>query len=416
MAVFENSKGLKPESLSFIRKVFRNYYREGFPPDTVISCLEKREFGFLSFENQMVRHKSFKDLNELRDFMQDFVPSDAYYSCALYENPADEMERKGWLGADLIFDIDVDHIPTPCDKVHDEWTCYNCGFSGRGITPEKCPICSGEKFEESTWFCQECMDTAKNETIRLLEVLEKDFGFSNSDMHVYFSGHRGYHIQIESEVIQSLDAISRKEIVDYVCGIGFNVYFQDYIMKKAGKLSNWHARIMRRIREFISNANEEILEKRIGLKKKIATTLLKDRDRVLRSLKENLEPWRAVKGVGLGTWEKIFTYCAQQEFIKIDTVVTVDVHRLVRIANSLHGKTGFKKTELRIINIDSFDPFKDAIAFKKGEVTVFVHHAPRFRIFDEVFGPYKNVKVELPTAAAVLLICKGKAEVQKENV
>jgi len=391
--------------------MFRDYYQEGFPLDTVISRLESREFGFLSFENQMVRHKSFKDINELRDFMQDFVPSDAYHSCAHYEDPTAEMERKGWLGADLIFDIDVDHIPTPCNKVHDEWTCCSCGFSGKGVTPEKCPICGGERFRESTWLCQECMDTAKNETIKLLEVLKEDFGFSDNDIQVYFSGHRGYHVHIESEIVRSLDAISRKEIVDYICGIGFDTDSQSLIWGKAEK-SKWHARITRGIQKFILNANMEDLEKGVGLKKKIATSLLKNKDGFLKNLEETTEPWKAIKGVGLETWRKIFAYCAQQEFVKIDTVVTADVHRLVRMANTLHGKTGFKKTEVSMVGIDNFDPFKDAVALRKGEVTVLVQSAPQFRIGDETFGPYKNVKVELPTAAAVLLICKEKAEVQ----
>lgn len=363
----------------------------------------------------MVRHKSFMGIDELRDFMQNFVPSDAYHSCAYYEDPTAEMERKGWLGADLIFDIDVDHIATPCNKVHDEWVCCGCGFSGKGITPEKCPICGSEKFEESTWLCQECMDTAKNETIKLLEVLKSDFGFSDNDIRVYFSGHRGYHVHVESEAVQSLDAISRKEIVDYICGIGFDIDSQSLIWGKAERPSNWHARITKGIHEFILNVDEEGLEE-AGLKKKIATTLLKKRDKFLKSLEEAAEPWKAIKGVGLETWKKIFYHCAQREFVKIDTVVTADVHRLVRMANTLHGKTGFKKTELSMASIDNFDPFKDAVALRKGEVTVFVHNAPKFRVFDETFGPYKNVKVELPTAAAVLLICKGKAEVRKQNV
>jgi len=76
-----------------------------------------------------------------------------------------------------------------------------------------------------------------------------------------------------------------------------------------------------------------------------------------------------------------------------------------------HGKTGFKKVEFSISDIESFDPFKNAIAFKRGEITVLVSDAPKFRIGEDVYGPYKNCKVELPTAAALLLICKGKAEV-----
>jgi hypothetical protein len=46
-------------------------------------------------------------------------------------------------------------------------------------------------------------------------------------------------------------------------------------------------------------------------------------------------------------------------------------------------------------------------------VKVFVSDAPEFRLGGSVLGPYKDETVELPTAAAVLLICKGRAEVAK---
>jgi len=45
-----------------------------------------------------------------------------------------------------------------------------------------------------------------------------------------------------------------------------------------------------------------------------------------------------------------------------------------------------------------------------------VSDAPSFRIGDEMFGPYKNQIVELSTNAAVLLICKERAKLVKENV
>jgi len=37
--------------------------------------------------------------------------------------------------------------PTNCDKIHDEFTCAKCGFSGRGLIPEVCPACKATKFE-----------------------------------------------------------------------------------------------------------------------------------------------------------------------------------------------------------------------------------------------------------------------------
>ena len=78
---------------------------------------------------------------------------------------------------------------------------------------------------------------------------------------------------------------------------------------------------------------------------------------------------------------------------------------------TLHGKTGLKKVEFPTKDIQDFDPFTGAVAFKKGKVKVLVSDAPEFRMSGETLGPYKNQTVELPIAAAVLLICKRRAEV-----
>jgi hypothetical protein len=80
------------------------------------------------------------------------------------------------------------------------------------------------------------------------------------------------------------------------------------------------------------------------------------------------------------------------------------------LTNTLHGKTGLKKVEFSIKEIDDFDPFQDSIAFQKGNVTVFVTDVPKFRLGNEILGPYKKQKIKLSTAAAILLICKGRAE------
>jgi DNA primase small subunit len=126
---------------------------------------------------------------------------------------------------------------------------------------------------------------------------------------------------------------------------------------------------------------------------------------------QNTGKWVFVKGTGPDSWRKIAEHVIKLQSAKIDTVVTTDIHRLIRLADTLHGKTGFLKVEFPVSTIHSFDPFKDAIAFKEGTATVNVSDAPEFRLGDEMFGPYRNQKVELPTAAAVLLICKGRAEV-----
>jgi DNA primase small subunit len=412
-------KGTAMSSRDFVYGKFSEFYSS---PSTVIpspSLLDQRELGFLLFKERiMLRHQRFESVSDLKSFLIKDVPSDVYHSCAYYENPEADMDKKGWLGADLVFDIDADHIPTSCNKVHDEWTCSKCGFSGKGITPEACPICAGQKFDTKIWVCELCLESAKEETVKLIDMLEKDFGFAPQEIRVFFSGHRGYHVHIENEAVKTLDVMARKEIVDYVSGLGLSMI--DDQAKYGSKRRRgsrvfslhdfgWNKRLKLGLQKFLMNATKEDL-KNAGIKGYAA--ILENREAILKRCLEEGR-WDSVKGIGVGTWKKLAEYVKDLESAKIDTVVTTDTHRLIRMNGTLHGKTGLKKVEFPAKNLKDFDPFKEAVAFKEGTVKVFVSDAPEFRLGDSVLGPYKNQAVELPTVAAVLLICKGRAEVAK---
>ena len=414
-------------SRDWVYEKFCAFYKKSsyvFPSPVGFS---EREFAFLLFkERVMVRHKGFASPTALGFFIRDRIPSDVYHSCAYYENPEAEMEKKGWQGADLVFDIDADHIPTSCNKIHDEWTCSSpeCGitggFSGKGITPDACPICGGVKFETKTWACDLCIDSTRQETRKLLDMLMNDFGFSENEIHTYFSGHRGYHIHVENEAVRSLDTMARKEIVDYVSGIGLELFSKarKERSKAKGKASahafslgdyGWKRRLKNGMRKFIVDASKEDLVN-VGIMKRSSDAIFKNKEAVLkRCLEENR--WSSVKGVGVETWTRLAEHVKDLESAKIDTVVTTDIHRLIRANGTLHGKTGLLKVEFPVKDLDDFDPFKEAVAFKEGTAKVLVSDAPEFRLGGETFGPYKKQQVLLPTAAAVLLICKGRAEV-----
>jgi len=409
-------------SLSFILGKFAEYYQQQSSTICPPTSIERREFGFLLLkERVMLRHKGFRSVDALRSFLNTIVPSDVYYSSAYYERPEEEMREKGWLGADLIFDIDADHIPTPCAKAHDTWACSSCGAVGRGESPGKCPSCGEQKFDEKTWPCEVCLESAKAETMKLIDVLTKDFGFSSEELKVAFSGHRGYHVHVESEEIQALDSMARKEIVDYVLGIGLETSFHG--LEERGEIKSrilagpdlydlgWRGRIARGTYDLLLTATPEELEK-IGLKKKVIDLIIQHKEALLESWKEK-RPWGIIKGISVKSWRKIAEYGVGKQSVKIDTVVTTDIHRLIRLTNTLHGKTGLKKIEVPITGIEYFDPFKSAVTFKEGTVTVFVSEAPEFRLGDEIYGPYKGQKIELPTAAALLLLCKGTARVME---
>ncbi len=406
--------------VDFLKKRFLEYYTNSSSEICLPHSSERREFGALLFDRKsMVRHRRIETESDLRVLLLSLAPSDVYYSSAYYEKPdASEMERKGWLGADLVFDIDADHFPTPCNKLHDEWTCNECSFVGRGSAPDICPACGGQKLESKTWPCEECLNSAKAETSKLLDILARDFGFSKSETQAFFSGHRGYHVHVESETIEALDSIARKEVVDYVCGLGLETGFE-----KIGKRTaltgyqrrlrlddlGWRGRLARGLYDFVLHSKPEDWLG-MGLSRRTAQTIARNISTILKSWGK-AGPYRSVKGVGVESWRRIVEHCTECLSANVDTVVTTDIHRLIRVSGTLHGKTGLKKVGFPIPALDSFDPFKSAVAFKSGTVDVIISDAPEFRLGDEVFGPFKNCKMELPTAAAVLLVGKGRAEV-----
>jgi DNA primase small subunit len=406
-------------SQKYIQDKFTDYYKHNSAGIQPPSSLERREFGFLLLERRaMLRHKGFKDANSLRASLTRILPSDVYYSSAYYERPEEEMKAKGWLGADLVFDIDADHIPLPCAALHDLWVCTNCGASGRGKRPPKCVACGGIKFKEKPWPCEICLEASKVEAIKLVDVLTDDFGFSSEVLTVAFSGHRGYHVHVESESVRELDSLARKEIVDYVMGTGLEAEFHG--LGKSGtpgrRVSGpdlndkgWRGRIAKGTYDFLLTASKEDLMK-TGLKTVHVNSLINHRDAILKSWNEK-GPWGVIKNISADTWRIIAQNGLEKQSVNIDTVVTPDVNRLIRLPDSLHGKTGLKKVEFPIVDLDDFDPLKSAVAFKEGEVTVHVSEVPEFRIQDEIYGPYERQKVELPTAAALMLLCKGIAKV-----
>ncbi|MEM2756515.1 MAG: DNA primase small subunit PriS [Candidatus Bathyarchaeia archaeon] len=405
----------RERNLRFLRNLFKRFYEQEAVFEKVTS-IKYREFGFLTLETRtMIRHLSFEDWRDLVKFLCEKVPADCYRSTAYYLNPsAPNMEGKGWLGADLVFDIDADHIQTSCKRRHDRWRCLDCGDNGNGSAPENCPKCGSKRIDERAWFCSECLEAAKTETIKLLEFLYSDFGLTDQEISLYFSGHRGYHVHVESEEFKVLDQDARREIVDYITGLGIDPLVHglgsltsDEELAKALKFSTWAERLMKNGYDIVLNYGLEDLL-RIGVKDKVASSIVENKEKIVELW------WRGkfnqMVGVDSRTWEAIFLEAARKSGVLIDTVVTADVHRLIRLEGTLHSKTGLRKVKV-LRDLESFDPLKEAVTFKKGEVKVHVYESPEFRVGESTFGPYSEVDIELPISAAVLLVCKGLAYV-----
>ncbi len=406
---------VEEKTAKFLRSLYARYYAShgsAEPKD-----LPHREFAFMTFgERIVIRHKSFGSYEELRSFMAKLGPSDAFYSSAYFERPeAPDMKAKGWLGADLIFDIDADHLLTTCKREHDLWACRSCGTSGRGEAPEACPKCGSKDLAEIKWICPRCLSAAREELLKLLEVLEAELGLDRASMAASFSGHRGFHLQVSSGDVVGLGQDERSEIVDYLLAVGLEPELLG--LGPGVNLSvadvGWRGRIARALYALLYKASEEDL-RALGLRPRAARAILASKDIMLDCL-EHGKPFYVPRGVGKASLKKLFLACAEREAVKVDPVVTRDTHRLVRMSGSLHGKTGLLKLDVKADELEDFDPLASAVAFRKGWAKVRVTHelpeVPAIKLGDEKYGPFEPGEVvELPLGAAVFLMCKGVAE------
>ena len=110
-----------------------------------------------------------------------------------------------------------------------------------------------------------------------------------------------------------------------------------------------------------------------------------------------------------GTIQKLVSEAINIQRALVDSSVTTDIHRVFRLAGTLHGNTGMSK--MRIEAIDSFDPQSDPVVLSSKPVKVNVDFYPRFRMKGTEFGPYRSETAELPTYAAVPVLTRGLGEV-----
>jgi DNA primase small subunit len=362
---------MNEKTLNFLRLAYREYYfRDGeskieFPDD-----VGSREFGYFPFGGGMVRHLSFKSKGEALAEILKQSPSSVYCSNARYESPARPIEEKGWLGAELIFDIDATDIPTACKRGHDLWYCEKCHASGKLPRPPKCTKCGGPSVEFHGT-CETCLDAAKEHARRVVGFLETDFGVDRRVIRIYFSGNRGYHLHVYDPRFDLLDPSARGEIAEYMRGSSL-------------PLSQTIASSLRR--------RPPTGPQGAGWTRRI-TGYVDER-----------------RPTYDGTLQKLVSEAISSQRAMVDASVTTDVHRVFRLAGTLHGDTGMAKT--RVESIDRFDPQEDPVVLSNKPVNIKVEFYPRFRLKHQDFGPYiKPATVELPAYAAVSVLTRGLGEV-----
>ncbi|MDI6856590.1 MAG: DNA primase catalytic subunit PriS [Candidatus Thermoplasmatota archaeon] len=394
------------QSLSYLKQKFYDYYKNAILEYPL--RFGRREFGFMFFESELMqRHLSFSTREELKNFIIERVPSHVYYSAAYYNAPsATEMVKKGWLGADLIFDLDGDKL---------------------------------QKAKNLDY--KEMLEVVKRETLKLIEsFLISDFGFDSKFITVNFSGARGYHVHVVEPKILALDSYARREILDYLTAEGLDwnkrIFHEEVYMivrsgfrkiaKKTIKMpcasaGGWEGKVGRGLLKFVENLEDSSAEEAIaklqsyGIKKKTAVSIYKE-------LFEKVSGVRGVDKVKEGRLDIFSKDSYLNAFLDIinkelrvdltsgtDEPVTSDTKRLIRMQSSLHGKTGFKAVSLTIDELKDFEPLRDAVAFSDLPTKIKVLGDVKFELGGEKFNLTEGLTV-LPEYAAVFLIARGAAE------
>ncbi|NVM02818.1 MAG: hypothetical protein HWN67_10805 [Candidatus Helarchaeota archaeon] len=410
------------EKEKFLKRMFQEYYKNQFKKLDMSLKIDQREFGFLLWDNlSFQRHKSFKNFKELTQNLLKSGPKHVYFSGAYYEIPeALKMNQKFWIGCDFIADIDADHLPSKCKWEHDSFKCKNCGFSAKGPPPKTCK-CGNTTFDQNTWVCDTCLELAKNETLKIFEnFLIPDLNVDPNDIKIKFSGHRGYHIKIQSKEFLNLSQDARRELVDYLTGIGidFKVLGLYEGRKKIVYGPNldekgWRGRITNYAFKFIEQLTYENMKLFKTLSTPLKKKIIEKKPSILENLTKIPSNWNIVPGISLSHWQEILNLAIKKYSPKLDIPVSIDVHRLIRLDNSLHGKTGLKADPIPIKKFKDYDPLKDAIVFK-GKIELIMKKCPEFRFGDTLYGPYSEGKKEaLSLAAGIYALCKNMASLPK---
>ena len=383
---------------------FGEYYQACKPDDMWYPPrLRSREWMFVGFDDRPPeRHRGFRKPDELLAHVVRKIPKSCFYSTAYYLDPNQRsMKDKMLQGADLIFDLDGDHLP--------------------GVTDGDFPamISAIQDQAHQLWF----------------DFLEPEFGFDEKYLQVTFSGHRGFHLHYRSPDIWELDSQARREIVAHIKGEGADV---STIIQ--GPDSDWKRRIISGVDAVINkldlahNGNRQVLKelkgiidsRRNGVGEKRLLTLaekIQDQGRRVR-LVEGYTSGKLSTQFG-DNFDKIFNDLVIGDKAVVlgnagetDEVVTIDLKRVIRWPTSLHGKSGLKVVEFPLDRLDPhgpnpFDPLIEAVPWRMGEPDVKVKSIKsdvRYRIGTAEGELDEGEEYNVDEATATFLVLKRWAD------
>lgn len=374
----------------WLEKVFRKYYFKSFVKIELDELAHQREFGFRLFDGKMYRHLTFKNSKELFAYVLKFSPADIFCSSSVYNNPSAPIEQKQWKGSDLIFDIDGKDLKIECSRIHNFSSCKSCNSLSRGVI-RNCLNCNSTGIQTIEIPCVKCFRSLKKEVKKLHVILYEDFGIDYNNIRTYFSGNNGFHVHITDDQYFNITSKKRQAFTQYLLIKDFRLENLGLQKSKDGGIvplrnkilfnGGWRSRLLKQLK--LNVFNHKIDERFIKKLEKIKGG--KDSN-FLESLYNQVENLS----------------------VKIDPSVTMDIHRIFRLAGSINSKSALAKSFCE--NLDSFDPLLDSCFLDDTEVEI------KSKIDVELFLKKKKILVNqgsniVPEYVAGYLVCKNIADI-----
>ena len=378
----------------WLEQTFRKHYFSSSEDIEVDDYISEREFGFRLFDGHVRRHLNFKNRRELIANIIKFSPSDIFCSSARYHFPSADMDQKSWIGSDLIFDIDGKDLHLECALDHNLTSCKNCKLIEKGVY-SNCKGCNSSLVQIIELPCKNCIKNLKGEVNKLIEVLCDDLGIEQNSIHIFFSGNNGFHIHVIGDSFFQSNSMKRSALAQYLLVRGYSIENLGFRVDKANNVTvlqnkilfnkGWRARLLNQLH--LQLRNHRIDDKFI---KKI--TQLKETNKVDISTMINDQ--------------------IERLSVKIDPNVTIDIHRIFRLAGTINSKSGLIKA--RCNDLKSFDPLKEACMEEDSPVRISAFVDTRIVLKDTSYKIKTGVNI-LPTYVVVYLISKGLGEIYIDN-
>jgi DNA primase small subunit len=414
-------------TVHWLNDMFAEWYRRNPPP--MPDRFTRREFGYILWPERpgvppFIRHKAYDNADRFHWYLQKAGPHSVYYSTAYYRRPGEmKMADKQWLGAELIFDLDADHL----------------------LEAEKA------KAEGREMPLADQLALVKTQFKRLLdEFLFGDFGLGEGDVWITFSGGRGYHAHVVQEKLLGLGNRERREIVDYVTGKVPAEKGSDkpdvsvFLHREVTRAREWQGKVKADETFRLAPAGSP------GWPGRMSRTLVQLLDaNVFSAERPDARKWlMSLDGVGATTADKflekvkrmrdgertvevllaegrishrtdplfrVAEKALEQHTMPLakgetDEPVTADTKRLIRLPGclpgSLHGKSGLKVVTLTRSSLDSFEPLRDAVAFPPEPTRIIPRNDATVTLGGETVSVKKSEPTDVPLHHAVFWLAR----------